>query len=68
MRLEHLCRITLQDTGNSSWHRPYRRPDGTSEQEFGYGSGGGTITGDVFPAIGSPPAARFRQGTAAASQ
>ncbi len=38
----------MQYAGGSSWHQPYRRPDGTSEQEFGYGTGGGTITGDVF--------------------
>jgi hypothetical protein len=48
MRLEHLCRITLQYAGESSWHQPYQRPDGTSEQEFGYGTGHGTVTGEVF--------------------
>jgi hypothetical protein len=47
MRLEHLCRITMQYAGDSSWHAPYRRADGTSEQEFGYGTGDGTVTGDV---------------------
>jgi hypothetical protein len=45
MRLEHLCRITMQYTGESSWHRPYLRSDGSSEQEFGYGTGDGTVTG-----------------------
>jgi len=48
MRLEPLCRITMRYTGGSSWHRPYARPDGTSEEEFGYGTGEGTVTGDLI--------------------
>lgn len=48
MRLEHLCRITLKYTGDSSWHQPYVRPDGTGQQEFGYGTGEGTVTGDLL--------------------
>jgi hypothetical protein len=48
MRLEHLCRITMQYTGDSSWHQPYVRPDGDGEQEFGYGTGVGTVTGDLL--------------------
>jgi hypothetical protein len=49
MRLEHLCRITLQYTGDSSWQQPYVRPDGgSSEQEFGYGTGEGTVTGELL--------------------
>jgi hypothetical protein len=48
MRLEHLCRVTMRYTGESSWHQPYQRPDGTSEQEFGHGAGTGSVTGDVF--------------------
>jgi hypothetical protein len=37
----------MRCTGDSSWHRPYLRPDGTSEREFGYGTGEGTLTGDL---------------------
>ena len=48
MRLEHLCRITMQYTGDSSWHQPYTRPEGSSEQEFGYGTGDGTVTGELL--------------------
>ncbi len=32
---------------DSSWHRPYVRSDGTSEQEFGYGTGDGTAAGNI---------------------
>jgi hypothetical protein len=45
MRLEHLYRITMRYAGESCWQQPYQRPDGSSGQEFGYGSGEGTITG-----------------------
>jgi hypothetical protein len=38
----------MQYTGESSWHAPYLRPDGNrNEQEFGYGTGDGTVTGDL---------------------
>ncbi len=48
MRLEPLCRITMRYTGDSSWHRPYARANGASEQEFGYGTGEGTVTGETL--------------------
>jgi len=38
----------MRYTGGSSWHRPYARPDGTNEEEFGYGTGEGTVTGDLI--------------------
>jgi hypothetical protein len=37
----------MRYTGDSSWHQPYQRSDGSSEQSFGYGTGEGTVTGDV---------------------
>jgi len=38
----------MRYTGDSCWQAPYQRSDGGSEQEFGYGTGEGTVTGDVF--------------------
>jgi hypothetical protein len=48
MRLEPLCRMTMRYTGESSWQRPYARANGPSEQEFGYGTGEGTVTGEAL--------------------
>ena len=38
----------MRYTGDSSWHRPYARVNGESEQEFGYGTGEGTVTGETL--------------------
>jgi hypothetical protein len=49
MRLEHFCRIIMQYTGDSRWHSPYQRRDGQEgEQELGYGTGDGTVTGELL--------------------
>ena len=39
----------MQYTGDSSWHSPYERRDGQEgEQEFGYGTGDGTVSGELL--------------------
>ena len=37
----------MRYSGESCWQQPYQRPDGGGEQEFGYGTGDGTVTGDI---------------------
>ena len=48
MRLEPLCHVTMTYGPDSSWQRPFGTPDDPGEEEYGFGTGEGGVTGDVF--------------------
>lgn len=46
MRIEPLCRLTMR-YAEASWHRPYGRASGRSEEGLGFGIGEGEAAGEI---------------------
>jgi len=50
MRLEPLCRLSMQYRG-ASWHRPYDSAPREDGERLGFGHGDGTVSGEIEGAV-----------------